>query len=330
MQASPTWRDLLGRIIQDAYERQRIATMLGINPVTLIRWSHNEGKPRSQKLHQLLNALPKHRGILLESIIEEFPDFSITNVDDDAEDQLQTIPSEFYARVFKAYATTPRLQRFWSISNLILQQALGHLDPDQVGMALTIIQCMPASSGQKIRSLREHVGLGTSPWISHLEQHAIFLGAESLAGFVVSSGRPAVIQNPTERSTFPAHWAQWEQSAAAYPLMRADTSAGCLLVSSTHPNYFLPSRQTLLQHYTNLLLLAFEPEEFYDIRDINLQPMPIYNRQLEYLSNFRQRVANIQIKAMRKRQIMSFAEAEQIVWQQVEEELLHLPTHVGN
>jgi hypothetical protein len=38
MQESPTWRDLLGSIIQDPQERRQLANESGINPVTLTRW----------------------------------------------------------------------------------------------------------------------------------------------------------------------------------------------------------------------------------------------------------------------------------------------------
>ena len=47
---------------------------------------------------------------------------------------------------------------------------------------------MPLHKGDaKIRSLRESLGQGTPPWQADLEQQATFLGAESLAGYVVPS-----------------------------------------------------------------------------------------------------------------------------------------------
>lgn len=76
MQEPPTWRELLGKIVADPHERERIANELGVNPITLVRWVNNESKPRTQHLRQLLNALPEYRARLLELIIEEFEDFS--------------------------------------------------------------------------------------------------------------------------------------------------------------------------------------------------------------------------------------------------------------
>lgn len=48
---------------------------------------------------------------------------------------------------------------------------------------------MPVSSEGKVRSLRESMGVGTPPWPGDLEHQAMFLGAESLAGYVVTNCR---------------------------------------------------------------------------------------------------------------------------------------------
>src|SRR5579884_3751850 len=151
MQEFPTWRDLLGRIITDPHERQRIANELGINPITLMRWVNNESKPRPQNLRQLLKALPEHHAILLELIGEEFEGFSSAAVENAGEDPRQEIPSVFYSRVLRTRATTARVLRFSSICNLVLQQALAQLDPHRVGMAVIVARCMPPSHENKIR-----------------------------------------------------------------------------------------------------------------------------------------------------------------------------------
>ena len=61
MDRSTSWRELLGKIISDVHERQRIATTLGINPATLTRWAANETNPRPQNLRELLRFLA-HEG----------------------------------------------------------------------------------------------------------------------------------------------------------------------------------------------------------------------------------------------------------------------------
>ena len=323
MQEPPTWRELLGRIISDPQERQRIANELRISPVTLTRWVNKEFKPRLQNLRQLLNVLPEHRKMLLESITEEFPDFFASLVENEAEDAQQEIPSVFYTRVLRTRATLSTMLRFSSICNLVLLQALGQLDPHRLGLAIIVARCMPPSSENKIRSLRESAGRGTLPWKSDLEQEAILLGAESLAGYAITSRRLVFNQNLKEgHSLFPAYRGVWEESAAAAPITFEGNIAGSLLVSSTQPNYFLPSRLNLIANYADLIGLAFGSEEFYEPQLIELGLVPTQAEQRLYLSHFRQRVANMMVQAARNLQPITIIEAEQLVWQQIEGELL--------
>jgi hypothetical protein len=178
--------------------------------------------------------------------------------------------------------------------------------------------------------LRERTGYGTPPWGINLESYAVFLGAESLAGYAVSSCHPRVIQNREEQQgVLPAHWVQWERSAAAYPIFRSDRVAGCLLVSCTQPDYFTPARQKLIQQYSELLVLVFEAHEFYSMNDINLHVLPYYRLQAKYLANFRQRVSDVMMEELRKGHTIDLRQAELFVWQQVEQELWQLPPYTG-
>ena len=326
MQEATTWRELLGSIIQDPQERRRLANELGINPVTLTRWVNNESTPRSQSIQRLLNALPQHRKALLDQLIDEFGGHITETEDSSTEDLLYKIPSEFYIRVLRTRATIPQVLRFSSLCDLILQQALEQLDPNRIGIAVTVVRCMPPSIEKKIRSLRESVGRGTSPWDSNLDQQAILLGAESLAGNAVSLGRLVVNQDLSEEhSLSPGYHGQWEESAAAAPIMLEGKVAGCLLVSSSQTNYFPQSRQTLIESYADLIALAFESAEFYDIRQIELGLVPFQDVQKLYLSSFRQRLSETMIQATKNQQPLTIFEAEQIVWQQFEAEMLGLP-----
>jgi GAF domain-containing protein len=317
-----TWRELLGWIMSDPEERQRLVEELGMRTITLSHWATGDSDPRPQNLHRLLDALPRYRETLYDLIREEYPDFS----DLDTDDSSKEIPSEFYVRVFASLASNAPTLRFWSIGNLILQQALGQLDPDRLGMAVTVARCMPPSRGQKVRSLRESIGVGTSPWAGDLEQKAMFLGAESLAGYVATSCRPAVNQNiKDEPSLLPTHQVEGEISAAIYPILYGGRSAGCLLVSSTQPNHFhSQARLSLIQQYADLIAMAFEPEEFYEPQDIQLRIMPSHSIQKLYFADFRQRVANTLRDSIGTDRPLDNIEAEQLVWQQLEEELIEL------
>jgi hypothetical protein len=185
---------------------------------------------------------------------------------------------------------------------------------------------MPPSDDHIVRSLREIIGRGTPPWKRELEQNAILLGAESMAGYVVTTGRSITSQNlKEEKGMYPAHKAEWEVSATAHPIMRAGHIAGCLVASSTQPDYFPPSRTILVQNYADLLVLVFEPKDFYELANIRFGVFPRYDIQQSYLVNFQERVAQLMIDALRKQRPLSSTEAEQIMWQQVESELLQLP-----
>jgi hypothetical protein len=260
---------------------------------------------------------------LLAAEFPEFPDLMKGSLDEDAS---QEIPSAFYTGVLRAHATTSKQQRFWSISNLILQQALGQLDSNQLGMEITIAQCMPPGVDGKVHSLRERTGRGTKPWNTNLELRAIFLGIESLAGYALTSLRLLVIQDRSERQMlFSGSWVEYEESAVACPIMYEGRMAGCLLVSSTQPHYFLPFRQQLIQNYADLMVLAFDSAEFYAPHDIQLHPMPPPEVQVSHFAHLRQRISDVMLESYKKQRPINVLEAEQVVWQQLEKEFLQLP-----
>ena len=220
-------------------------------------------------------------------------------------------------------ATIPQSLRFSSLCTLILQQALEQLDPQRLGMAIIVARCMPPSPGHKVRSLLETIGLGTEPWGKQLEQRGILLGVESLAGHVIASCHLETNQNLRDRQSLsPGYRTNWEESAAAAPIMSMGGIAGSLLVSSTQPDYFLPTCCTLIESYAELIALAFTPEDFYTPQDIQLGIMPPYEVQQSYLSEFQQRAIEAMRQAMSNQHPISYLQAEQLVWQQIEAELL--------
>ncbi|GAC1430287.1 MAG: hypothetical protein PVS3B3_19730 [Ktedonobacteraceae bacterium] len=323
MQEAQTWRKLLGTIISNSKEKQRIAVELGVKAITLSRWVSGESDPRLQNLRLLLNVLPGQREQLLDLIRKEegMEEFSDSINDDTSKD----IPSEFYSNVFAARASTTENLRYWSICQIILQQALGQLDPDRLGMAVWVVRCMPPSGFyRKVRSLRESVGMGTPPWGGNLEQKAMFLAAESLAGNVVTLCRPAIIEDlDEEHHLLPAARVEYEKSCAIYPILYAGRIAGVFLVSSTQYNHFLSrSRGALVQAYADLLALAFEPEDFYEPEDIALCVLPYHNEQKEHFASFRLLVSNAIKEAAQNNKPISNVEAEMKVWQQLEEKFI--------
>jgi len=326
MQQVSSWRDLLQSLLSTPAERDRVAAAIGVRSITLLRWVHGDSIPRSDNLRQLLYALPPQFQDQFRSLVEQEGLLSPLSLEEERT-PLKEIPFSFVREVFATRATTPDSMRFWAISRQVLQHAIRQLDPVPVGMAINVVRCMPPSSDGKIHSLRESTGRGTPPWMAELEHQAMFLGAESLAGYVVSSARPATIHNlRAEPLYYPASLVEHEVSAAASPFLYANRIAGCLLFSSTQPEYFVsPSRLALIHGYTDLMTLAFAPEEFYPPELIELRVMPSFAVQQQYFIDFQQRVLKVMADSVHSGHPLPFTEAEQVAWQQLEEILLQLP-----
>jgi len=326
MQEARTWRELLGMIISDNKMKQHLVDTLKVTPITLTRWISGESVPRPQNLRQLIAALPQHRDNFHRLIKEERGETEETLLPAASHEVQRVIPSEFYTRVLSTRATTNENLRFWSTSHLILQQAIGQLDPERHGMSIWIVSCMPPSGPyQKVRSLRENVGLGTPPWPTNLEQDALFLGAESLAGNVVTLCRPGIIQDmEQEHLIVPAQHAEFEKSSAIYPILYAGRIAGVFLVSSTVPNYFQAQSFTdLIQQYAELAALAFEPQQFYTPDQIALCVMPKLEEQKKHFIHFRSLVQQVMLESSFYQNPINNLQADMIVWQRLEETLLH-------
>src|SRR5258708_15721802 len=320
MSVPTSWREILGEIISSTGEIERIASEMGIRSITITRWVSGESNPRPQNLRKLLQTLTRQQRELLQPYLDVEQD-SIARNSIEHDEEMDKIEYSLVMRVLETRATTLDTLRFWTISRFILQQALLQLDPNRLGMAITLAQCMPPSRNGKVRSLRESIGQGTPPWQGDLEHQAIFLGSETLAGYVVTTCHPQAIQDLSQDSSLlPAYQAKYEVSAMASPILFANRIAGCLLFSSTIPNYFLSrARLSLIADYTRLMSLAFDPEQFYPLERIDLHMMPPLELQLEHFATFRQRV---HATIVNSKQPITSREAEQFVWQQIEEELI--------
>ncbi|GHO86782.1 hypothetical protein [Dictyobacter formicarum] len=235
------------------------------------------------------------------------------------------IPSAFYTNVLNGSSTVPESIRFWTLSSLIIQQALTHMDPQRQGMALRIVRCMPPQADGKVYSLLECYGQGSFPWKNNLESQAVLQGVESLAGQAVIMHKVVAIhpyepEQPvyTVNGTTGLH----NVSAAAYPIQRSSHVAGCLTISSLQPDFFTAARHTLAQRYADLLGVVFHSSEFYEAHRIYLHFMPAPDEQRKYLGTFKQRVAALLLDGMKQKQQIDAHLAELRTWQQFETEFL--------
>ncbi len=313
-----TWREQLGIRIRTTEERRRIANQLGVNPLTLTRWANNESSPHKHSLQKLLTFLPSHQAELVELLQQEANPES-------AVEEHSHVSLSLYTSVLNAYTTTHPTLLFWSISQLILRHALTHVVTGEGAIEISVAQCMPPAHTGKIRSLRETIQENSNTYDSHTQHRSVFLGAESLAGAALTALHTKVVYNfSEERTIYPRTLEIGEEcSGVACPILYTNRVAGCLQVSSTSPNYFSSQQQQLIERYAELFALAFSHEQFYSFEALDLHPIPAEHEQQEHIAQFRKRVGQM-MKDAGTEQPLTLVQAEQRVWQQIEEELLTL------
>lgn len=314
-----TWQELLGQLIADPQERQRIEALAHVRPITLQRWVNGTSRPRDENIRTLLTILPKDiYPAFLRLVVIDFPhlrqeDLAISQIH-------QEVPSEFYARILAAFAFAPQPMCHQTIQDFLLRQAVAQLDPERHGMALSVVGCMPPDCEGKVRSLHEIGGLGTHPWKHDLEQKKFFLGSESLIGSALTKGQIRVVNSRKEMTFFPAHWTEYEMSAAAVPIVHHARVAGGLVASSAIETFFTDAHIAVLEQYAYLAGLLFEEEECYSFEDLELWMMPDYLQQSAFFQDFDQRISR---KFAEQRLVpMSIQKIRQQVWQDLEQELL--------
>lgn len=334
MQEPRTWRQYLGKILENPKEKQRLAGILGVSERTLDRWVEGISSPRSLgPLRQLLHALPNHRVALTDLLRQEFP---IETAPATEEEELvidgvfKQIPSVFFTRILETYATTVEPMRSWSICNMVLQQLTKQLDSERVGVAALLVQCHPPAPNQKVQSLFVRFSWGTAPAQALLSETIRYHGAESLAGMAVATGLPKVVQDIHDAANLlSCQQRELTRSAAAYPIQCAGRVAGSVLVLATKSLFFTPARLTLIQHYSYLLTLAFHEGDLYALQDIDLRIMPAETLQRSFLVTFNEQVNAFLSRAEQQGQTITRSKAEQMVFQQLETAFLHLSGQGG-
>lgn len=317
-----SWRELLGKMIRDPHEQQRLLEVLNVSSMTLRRWVNGETNPRPQNLRSLLSAIPQQRKQMISLLVTEFP-FIAESSDLNDEDFLMS--AEFYAQVINTYVSVSQYLRPVTISNLLLQHMLTHIDPYRDGLLIYIAQCVPPAQGQKVRSVRIVMGRGTAPWSTYVEHHPLFMGMESMVGYAITSGHLTVIRNRVEGlHSFASDQVDNVESAVAIPIVLANQTAGGVYLASTQSDHFTQKHLALIQKYIELMCLGFEKEDFYLLSDIALDIMPTRDQQLPFLVTFQQRVTQQMVSAAHEKHILTRPQAERIVWQQLEEELLQI------
>lgn len=322
LQDPATWRELLGYVIADPRERERLAQAIRVRTVTLQRWADGNHHPRLENIRLLLKHIPREIYPRFMSLLRgDFPELVQELL---PEEPLKTPPGEFYARALSNLALTPEPLYRQSMQELILQQALAQLDPDRQGMLISLATLVPPRQGYKARSLCVHDELGTSPWPHEVSDKLLFLGSESLVGQAVMYLRPIVVNNREEMTPYSVHWTSYERSAAAFPLLRQARVIGGLIVASAQDFFFTPARLILIEAYSHLAACIFRSEEFLDTAEIELTMMPEYTLQSPYFAGYHRRVLQKVADLSAQGERVTVLQARKIVLQDLEEVLLHV------
>lgn len=176
MTSQQSWRVLLDHLIADPLERRRLANELGINPVTLVRWANGESSPRMQSLSALLRHIPsQYQAQMVGLVTQEYPDVTLRDPSESGDEEGR-IPSVFYASVIDALTKTPESQRFFTISHRVFSQALDQLDPNNLGMALSLALCIHPGIGPVCTQPTRGSWARNTTLAIHLDARGAFFG----------------------------------------------------------------------------------------------------------------------------------------------------------
>lgn len=310
---SGSFAALLSYLIKnDRSEILRIARAIGVSDNTVYRWLNGAAEPRHSHLMRLLEVLPQYGPHLHQSGEPQ------TYAGRAAHNQpgRWDVQKEIYRRVMELAATTvDDASRRWHIIETIFEYALLHLDPDRQGMALTYARLMPPRADGTIHSLYEAEMRGQAPWPFALDFKA-YLGSTTLAGAAAMLQRVRTWSIKDDTRT-PVGLDENERSSCAAPVMRGGRLAGVLIVSSALEDFVRnPAVPRTVGDYAHLLAAGLMDGDFYPTSLIRLVPMPELDWQRDKIARS---YLNRVVEYARK-QCLSFAEAEQKVLQDLEEE----------
>ncbi|HLZ59087.1 MAG TPA: GAF domain-containing protein [Ktedonosporobacter sp.] len=230
------------------------------------------------------------------------------------------ISSSFSTQVLTQLSSGPSPLERRSLQESILQQAFLQLDLGHYDVMTMLALCTPPSPRHGVRSLRGTLCTGAPPPGETLDLKP-YLGAESLVGQVVIRGQRIIIEDSQRSVMVPLPRRAGHRSMAIYPLQWASGIAGTFTVASCRPSAFSPLHLQLLEQYAELLACTCEDKTFYIPGQMALINMPPISVQEPYLSYFRARVKTLCQQKEGQHHPITEAQAEVLVWQQIEEEL---------
>jgi hypothetical protein len=274
-----TWSEALVRVLKSTKEKERVAQALGCSVRTLNRLIKGDvGHVRGgiDKLRELTKLLPKeHQTPIKDLLSQAFPSLF------EVEEMATEIPNHLYDLTLRGMALTPAAIRQDSLYSFLAQNMLKQLDQDRVGIAVQVFLCQLGEDGF-VRGLLLVMQFGTGIWNLLKYQPRTFVGEGTLPARVVLSRQAELTASPED--------ALLDQAACiiAYPLLRGETVAGAMVVSSREVDHFTNTyRLTVLEKYS--YLFAMVTDTYYLPKTIAFCPLPSPSVQLELLRRWGKR-----------------------------------------
>ena len=263
------WREILGRIIEDSKEKRRIANEIGLlSPRTLDRWADDTSTPKhSQFIRGLARAVSS--GEMDAALGEAFPETFVPDyVPLPSQNAEVGIPSEFRGRILQAFTTLPVSIKYYAVTNLVMEQMVSHLDPDESGIAVAFAKsvvldntiqhfCLPKSTGSGLWDTRQ-LALNGDRWEA---ASFVYLSAAAATGRSHFIQAMPDTQEVLERTIFLQ--AEEIKSLVVYPVQRESAVAGALLIGARLEDFFISARRKLIEGYVELYGLAYSDEDFH-------------------------------------------------------------------
>ena len=318
MSIETSWRIELSKRLQKKGERTRIAEALGVKPRTLTRWITQTSNPQWEEIKVIARVFPELAPLIFQEFLDDTHGERLKphtgshhHMLSDAESML---PGSLYAEILHIVTSQP--DYYHIMSKNLLNFCMHALNQEQAGIKIAIAICRPPDPQTLlVRSLLVRVELATSPFEpTTLREPNLFLGAESLAGSVVTKQHWEIVQMGATPETLPLELFPMGTRVIAIPMQRWGLGiAGCVLFGSMTK----PLNISQLQHITNLFGLMFPDTHFFSPESIDLDLLPNWTIQRTSFAHFRDRAEKIQQKMG-----IDLIAAEQVLRKHIETELI--------
>lgn len=234
-------------------------------------------------------------------------------------------PGSVFTHVLRLSAQVAEPLRGYTMQQFILKELATRLDTRGAGVLALVAVCSARTPGQRVRSLR-----AVSHWATPLfdvwpEQESWWYGAGSLAAMALTSAQP-LVENDRQRllQHLPQPMAERCEYAAACAIRSGEKIAGSLLTLCRKRWLFTPAHLALIQLASYLLAVALSTQEWYDPTEIALCHLPPSTLQVGIVADYHARVRETLNRAHQADLALMLHEAEEVTWQECEEELLAL------